>query len=103
MAVDHPGQHRGLPEINLLGTRRRLTRRRLDAPGRANVGDPVASNNDHLIAQQLVGSAIEELPGMNHYRALSLNLRARAGEGESKRQTNEPTHLHRAASESQSR
>jgi hypothetical protein len=75
----------------------------LHAPGRAEVADPVALNHNHLIARQLVGPAIEELPGTNDHRALSLNPQARAGEGESKRQTNEPTHLHQAVSESESR
>ena len=51
-------------------------------PTNPHLGDAIALNNDHLFAQQPVGLAVEQLPGVNHHRLLRLSPQTRSAEPE---------------------
>jgi hypothetical protein len=77
--LDQAGQHRTGPEIDFLRTGRDL-----NAARRSNFRNALALNNDDLVGHEPVGLAVEQLPGVNHHRLLTLSCQTRATKPECK-------------------
>src|SRR5579872_1245742 len=88
-------QHRTVAQIDFFGPYRDL-----NAPGGPHFGNAIALYDDHLVAREAVGLAIEQLPGVNHQHLLTLSSQPGAGKPEGEQcKSNCRLRLHAIASQ----